>query len=100
MSLSFVSPKGSNQRKGDFDIPETLKIEPAGRATKNSPRFICISEVSGAQTPFPLIHPAGPVFGVAVRGRKVKTRAVMTGQVALLFGLHIFGALRLRPTRT
>jgi hypothetical protein len=38
-SLSFVSPKESNPRKGDPDIPEFPKIEPAGRAAKNSPRF-------------------------------------------------------------
>jgi len=38
-SLSFVSPKESNPRKGDPDIPEFPKIEPTGRAAKNSPRF-------------------------------------------------------------
>jgi hypothetical protein len=38
-SLSFVSPKESNPRKGDPDIPEFPKIEPAGRAAKNSPRL-------------------------------------------------------------
>jgi hypothetical protein len=38
-SLSFVSPKESNPRKGDPDIPEFPKTEPAGRAAKNSPRL-------------------------------------------------------------
>jgi len=37
--LSFASPKESNQRKGDPIIPEFPKIEPAGWAAKNSPRF-------------------------------------------------------------
>jgi len=34
-------------------------------AAKNSPRFCCFNFVfvSGAQTPLPLIHPAGSVFG-------------------------------------
>ncbi|HEX7970939.1 MAG TPA: hypothetical protein VF501_01765, partial [Thiobacillus sp.] len=66
--------KESNQRKATptsppFGFP---KIEPAGWAAKNSPRFICISKVGGAQTPLPLIHPAGSIFGVAERGRKSK----------------------------
>jgi hypothetical protein len=33
-SLSFASPKESDQRKGDPDIPEFPEIEPAGRAAK------------------------------------------------------------------
>jgi len=37
--LSFASPKESNQRKGDPDIPETPKIKRVGWAAKNSPRF-------------------------------------------------------------
>jgi hypothetical protein len=40
--------------------------------------------VGGAQTPSPLIRPAGSIFGGAVRG-EVKTRAVMTGCLWLLF---------------
>jgi len=31
-----------------------------------------IDFVSGAQTPLPLIHPTGSIFGVAERGRKSK----------------------------
>ncbi|MHB9158978.1 MAG: hypothetical protein ACYC2D_13135, partial [Thiobacillus sp.] len=49
-------------------IPETPEIEPAGRAAKNSPRFVCISKVSGAQTPLPLIRPAGSISGGTERG--------------------------------
>jgi hypothetical protein len=44
--------------------------------------------VSGAQTPLPLIHPPDSVSGGAERGRKVKTRAVVTGGLRLLFGPH------------
>jgi hypothetical protein len=36
--------------------------------------------VGGAQTPSPLIRPAGSIFGGAVRGGKVKIRAVMTAR--------------------
>ncbi|MHB0972645.1 MAG: hypothetical protein ACYC0P_00185 [Thiobacillus sp.] len=73
-SLSFVSPKESNPRKSDPDIPETPEIEPAGRATKNSPRLAVFNLVfvGGAQTPSPLIRPAGSIFGGAVRGGKSK----------------------------
>jgi hypothetical protein len=55
-------------------IPEFPKTVPAGWASKNSPRFavlICFF-VTEAQTPSPLIHPAGPVFGGAERGGKSK----------------------------
>jgi hypothetical protein len=38
-SLSFVSPKESNPRKGDPDVPEFPKIKRAGWAAKNSPRL-------------------------------------------------------------
>ncbi|HLA40780.1 MAG TPA: hypothetical protein VJ417_12335 [Candidatus Glassbacteria bacterium] len=68
--LSFASPKESNQRKGDPDSPEFPKIKRVGWAAKNSPRFICISKVSGAQTPLPLIHPTHSIFGGSVRGEK------------------------------
>jgi hypothetical protein len=73
-SLSFVSPKESNQRKGDPDIPEFPKIKRAGWAAKNSPRLVVLILffVSGAQTPLPLIHPAHLIFGGSVRGRKSK----------------------------
>jgi hypothetical protein len=72
--LSFVSPKESNQRKGDPDIPEFPKTEPAGRAAKNSPHLAVFNWffVGGAQTPSPLIRPAGSVFDGPVRGRKSK----------------------------
>jgi hypothetical protein len=54
-------------------IPETPKIEPAGWAAKNSPRFCRVDLiVSGAQTPLPLIHPTGSIFGGAARGLKSK----------------------------
>jgi hypothetical protein len=83
-SLSFVSPKESNPRKGDPDIPETPKLKRAGRAAKNSPRF-CWADlifVSGAQTPLPLIHPTHSIFGGAVRGGKSKPAGL-----GWLFGL-------------
>ncbi|AAZ96951.1 hypothetical protein Tbd_0998 [Thiobacillus denitrificans ATCC 25259] len=76
-SLSFVSPKESNPRKSDPDGHEFPRISPAGRASKNSPRF-CWAKlifVRGAQTPSPLIRPAGPILGVVVRG-KVKTSVI------------------------
>jgi hypothetical protein len=64
----------SNQRKSDPDIPEFPKIEPAGRAAKNSPRFCWVDLifVSGAQTPSPLIRPADSISGGAVREGKSK----------------------------
>jgi hypothetical protein len=51
-------------------IPETPKTEPAGWAAKNSPRFCNASLifVSGAQTPLPLIHPTGSIFGGTEKG--------------------------------
>ncbi|MGB9130460.1 MAG: hypothetical protein WCB97_12500, partial [Thiobacillus sp.] len=39
-SLSFASPKESNQRKGDPDRPEFPKIKRVGWAAKNSPRLV------------------------------------------------------------
>jgi hypothetical protein len=39
-SLSFVSPKESNPRKGDPDSPEFPKIKRVGWAAKNSPRLV------------------------------------------------------------
>ena len=41
--LSIVSPKESNQRKGDPDIPEFPKIKRIGWAAKNSPRFCSVN---------------------------------------------------------
>jgi hypothetical protein len=69
-SLSFVSPKESNPRKGDPDSPEFPKIKRVGRAAKNSPRLVVLILffVGGAQTPLPLIHPPPLIFGGPVRG--------------------------------
>jgi hypothetical protein len=69
-SLSFVSPKESNPRKGDPDSPEFPKIKRVGRAAKNSPRLVVLILyfVGGAQTPLPLIHPPHLIFGGSVRG--------------------------------
>ncbi|MDZ7585225.1 MAG: hypothetical protein U0938_10425, partial [Thiobacillus sp.] len=62
-------------------IPETPEIEPAGRAAKNSPRLAVFNLffVGGAQTPSPLIRPAGSILGGAVRGES-KTRTAMTAR--------------------
>jgi hypothetical protein len=62
--------KKVTQEKATPHIPETPKIEPAGWAAKNSPRFcqVDLIFVSGAQTPLSLIHPAGSIFGGAERG--------------------------------
>jgi hypothetical protein len=65
------SPKLTKEKATSL-IPETPETEPAGRAAKNSPRFICISKVSGAQTPLPLIRPAGSISGGTERGYKSK----------------------------
>jgi hypothetical protein len=72
--LSFASPKVSNQRKGDPNIPEFPKLESAGRASKNSPRLavLILFFVSETQTPSPLIRPADSIFGGAVRGKSQK----------------------------
>jgi len=107
-SLSFASPKESNQRKGDPDIPEFPKTEPAGRAAKNSPRLAVFnwifvggaydstralarsgSESFRAQTPSPLIRPAGSVFGGPVRGRTSKQGQWRLGVCALLDVLNL-----------
>jgi hypothetical protein len=76
-SLSFVSPKESNPRKGDPDIP-VLRV-PENRACQVGGKELAppccfnLFFVGGAQTPLPLIHPAGSIFGVDVRGRKLKS---------------------------
>jgi hypothetical protein len=69
-SLSFVSPKESNQRKRDPDIPEFPKTKRVGWAAKNSPRLVVLVLffVGGAQTPLPLIHPPHLIFGGSVGG--------------------------------
>jgi hypothetical protein len=73
-SLSFVSPKESNPRKGDPDIPEFPKIKRVGWAAKNSPGLAALNLffVGRAQTPLPLIHPTRLLFGGSVRGGKSK----------------------------
>jgi len=62
--------KKVTQEKATPLIPETPKIEPAGWAAKNSPSFAVFNFVfcSRAQTPLPLIHPAGSIFGGVERG--------------------------------
>ncbi len=69
-----LSRQRKEPKKGDPDIPETPKTEPAGRAAKNSPRLAVFNWffVGGAQTPSPLIRPPGSIFGGVVRGRKSK----------------------------
>jgi len=56
-----LSRQRKEQKKGDPDSPEFPEIEPAGRAAKNSPRLAVFNWffVGGAQTPSPLIRPAG-----------------------------------------
>jgi hypothetical protein len=73
-SLSFVSPKESNPRKGDPSIPEFPTIQPDERAAKNSPRLAVFNLifVGGAQTASPLIRPSGRIAGGAARGQKSK----------------------------
>jgi hypothetical protein len=68
----LLRQKKVTQEKATPLIPETPEIEPARRAAKNSPRFIGMSKVSGAQTPLPLIRPAGSISGGTERGAKSK----------------------------
>jgi hypothetical protein len=70
----FLSRQEKEPKEGDPDIPEFPEIKPARRASKNSPRLAVFNWffVDGAQTPSPLIRPAGPIFGGAVRGRRSK----------------------------
>jgi hypothetical protein len=65
-----LSRQEKEPKEGDPNSHEFPKIEPAGRAAKNSPRLAVfnLSFVGGAQTPSPLIRPAGSILGVAVRG--------------------------------
>jgi hypothetical protein len=90
-SLSFVSPKESNQRKGDPDSPEFPKINQrlaalaalsigyakpsaSGGRQRTRPAFDVFNWffVGGAQTPLPLIHPPHLIFGGSVRGERSK----------------------------
>jgi hypothetical protein len=88
-SLSFVSPKESNQRKGDPDSPEFPKINQrlaalaalsigyakpsaSGGRQRTRPALVVLILLGGAQTPLPLIHPTRLIFGGPVRGRKSK----------------------------
>jgi len=63
--------KKVTQEKATPLIPETPEIEPAERAAKNSPRLtlLILFLVGGAQTPSPLIRPAGSISGGTERGR-------------------------------
>jgi len=60
--------KESNQRKATPPSTKPRKSSLPGGRQRTRPAFVCISKVSGAQTPLPLIHPAGSIFGVAERG--------------------------------
>jgi hypothetical protein len=44
------------------------------------------------------VTPLFIVFAAGLKGGKIKTRAVMTGRLWLLFGLHITGAIKISPT--
>ncbi|MBN8764799.1 MAG: hypothetical protein J0I76_00565 [Thiobacillus sp.] len=70
----FLLAQEKKPKEGHPDSPETPEIEPAGRAAKNSPRLVVFNlfSVGGAQTPSPLICPAGSISGGAVRGGKSK----------------------------
>jgi hypothetical protein len=90
-SLSFVSPKESNPRKGDPDIPEFPKIEPAGRAAKNSLRLTVFDLVfcgRGSNT-FAADPPGRLDFRRGCKGKKAKIRAVMTERFGCYATTHI-----------
>jgi hypothetical protein len=81
-SLSFASPKESNQRKGAPDIPEFPKIKRGGWAAKNSPRPIVFNFVfrgRGSNT-FAADPPAALELRRVCKGKKVKTRAGMSNR--------------------
>ncbi|WP_296749395.1 hypothetical protein [Thiobacillus sp.] len=79
-SLSFASPKESNPRKGDPDIPEFPKIKRVGWAAKNSPRlavfnlFFCRR---GSNT-FAADPPATLDLRRGCKGKDVKTSLAMS----------------------
>jgi hypothetical protein len=85
-SLSFASPKESNQRKGAPDIPEFPKIKRVGWAAKNSPRLVIFNFVfcgCGSNT-FAVYPPAALDLRRVCKGKKVKTRVGMTGRFVYL----------------
>jgi hypothetical protein len=71
----FLSRQEKEPKEGDPNSPEFPKTEPAGRASKNSPRLAVFNLifVGGTQTPSPLIRPAGSIFGGTERGGKSKS---------------------------
>jgi len=71
--------KKSNQKKATPTSTNSRKPSLPGGRQRTHPAFVVFNWffVSGAQTPLPLIHPAGSIFGVAERG-EVKTRVAMT----------------------
>jgi hypothetical protein len=79
-SLSFVSPKESNPRKGDPDSPEFPKIKRVGWAAKNSPRLVVFDFVfcgRGSNT-FAADPPATLDLRRVCKGEKVKTSFTMS----------------------
>ena len=92
----FLSRQEKEPKEGDPDIPEFPKIEPAGRAAKNSPRlavFYLVFCGRGSNT-FAADPPGRLDFRRVCEGMKVKTRAMMTGRMWLLFGLDQYDPLR------
>jgi len=84
--LSFASPKESNPRKGDPNIPEFPKIKRAGWAAKNSPRLVVFYLIfcgRGSNT-FAADPPDALDLRRVCKGKNVKTRAVMTGRFECL----------------
>jgi hypothetical protein len=64
--------KKSNQKKATPPSPNSRKPSPPGGRQRTRPAFDVLNWffVSGTQTPLPLIHPAGSVFGGAERGER------------------------------
>jgi hypothetical protein len=75
----------SNPRKDDPDIPEFPKIEPAGWAAKNSPRFNLYFEGERGSNTFAADPPGRLNFRRGCKEMEVKTRAAMTGRFRLPF---------------
>jgi hypothetical protein len=79
-----LSRQEKQPKEGDPDIPEFPKTEPAGRAAKNSLRLDVFDLVfcgQGSNT-FAADPPVRLGFRRGCEGRKVKTRAVVTGRIA------------------
>ena len=87
----FLLAQEKEPKEGHPDIPEFPKIEPAGQAAKNSPRLDVLSFVfcgRGSNT-FAADPPARFDFRRGFKGGKVRTRAVLTGCLRLLFELRL-----------